>query len=466
MLPGLYLNASNIHDYATMLLKHHGGTLVFKGPWLSNMKFIATCDPMNLHHISSRSFENYGKGSEFHEVFEILGDGILNADGETWKYSRALLHSLFRQRSFEFFLQETIQEKLESCLLPFLDHISKEGMEVDIQDTFQKFIFDIVSLAILGFDPDCLSIGSPNVALEKAFSEIEASILYRHVVPHFLWKLQKWLQIGEEKKLIKARKIIETFLHEQITSKRKVQRKCNNNKKDEGCSDVLTNIMVQEWEKGQIDDKFLRDTAINLLAAGRDTISAGLCWFIWLVARHPCVEAKIIEEIRSSVRDKKEACTAFGYEKLGKLVYLHAAICETFRLYPPVPINHKCAMKSDTLPSGHHVDSNTMILSAIYPMGRMKEVWGQDCLEFKPERWISDTGEIVPVPSYKFMTFNAGPRSCLGKNMSFIKMKMVAAAILCNYHVQVVEGHPVSPCASVVLHMKHGLKVRVTKRCN
>ncbi|KAI4356571.1 hypothetical protein L6164_000586 [Bauhinia variegata] len=96
----------------------------------------------------------------------------------------------------------------------------------------------------------------------------------------------------------------------------------------------------------------------------------------------------------------------------------------------------------------------------------MEDIWEKDCLEFKPQRWISEKGEIVHVPSYKFMVFNAGPRSCLGKTMSFTKMKMVATAILCNYHVQVVEAHPISPCSSAVLHMKHGLKVRVTKRCN
>jgi cytochrome P450 len=97
-------------------------------------------------------------------------------------------------------------------------------------------------------------------------------------------------------------------------------------------------------------------------------------------------------------------------------------------------------------------------------MGRMESIWGEDCLEFKPERWISEQGRIVHVPSYKFIAFNAGPRTCLGKDMSFIQMKIVASSIIWNYRVQVVEGHPVLPKISVVLHMRHGLKVRVTKR--
>jgi len=104
-----------------------------------------------------------------------------------------------------------------------------------------------------------------------------------------------------------------------------------------------------------------------------------------------------------------------------------------------------------------------MVLS-LYSMGRMESIWGQDCLEFKPERWISRHGRIVHVPSFKFIPFNAGPRTCLGKDMTFIQMKIIASTIIWNYHVHMVEGHPVSPSFSIVLHMKHGLKVRICKR--
>jgi len=116
------------------------------------------------------------------------------------------------------------------------------------------------------------------------------------------------------------------------------------------------------------------------------------------------------------------------------------------------------------LPSGHWVNSNTMIVYSLYTMGRAEEIWGEDCLEFRPERWISKRGGIIHMPSYKFIAFNAGPRSCLGKDMSFTEIKMIAAAMLWNYRIQLAEGHAISPRVSVVLHMKHGLKVTLTKR--
>jgi cytochrome P450 len=150
--------------------------------------------------------------------------------------------------------------------------------------------------------------------------------------------------------------------------------------------------------------------------------------------------------------------------ELSKLVYLHGALCETLRLFPSVPFEHKCAVQSDKLPSGHDISPNTKILFSLYAMGRMESIWGKDCLEFKPERWISERGRILHVPSFKFIAFNAGPRTCLGKEIAFIQMKIIVSAIIWNYHVQVVEGHPVSPSISIILQMKHGLKVRISKR--
>jgi hypothetical protein len=91
MLPSILHNQSNIHDYATLILKHYGGTFHFKGPWFTNnSNFIITSDPMNVHHTLSKNFSNYGKGFDFHEIFEILGVGIFNLDSNEWKQERTL----------------------------------------------------------------------------------------------------------------------------------------------------------------------------------------------------------------------------------------------------------------------------------------------------------------------------------------------------------------------------------------
>ncbi|KAM3687283.1 hypothetical protein ACB098_10G067300 [Castanea mollissima] len=440
MLPGLLQNLSNVHEYFTWLLKHNGGTLEFKGPWFTSMNFMLTSDPMNVHNICSKNFSDYPKGPEFQEAFESLGDGIFNSDHDSWGYQRKLFHTLLKDNKYKVFFEEVVKGKVEKGLIPILDHVSSLGIEVDLQYVFQRFTFDSVCLTVFGHDPNCLSIEFPIVAHSKAFNEMEENSFYRH-----------FLQIGSEKKLLHGWKVLDEFVYECISTKRKETLK-----KEELKMDLFTSIVMEEQEgemNGNItkSNKFLRDTTFNLLAARRDTVSSGLTWFFWLVATHPLVEAKILEE-------------DLNIDELSKLVYLHGAICESVRLFPPLPFNQKTSLQSDILPSGHSIKPNTKMVLSLYSMGRMESIWGQDCLEFKPERWISEHGRIVHVPSFKFIPFNAGPRTCLGKDMTFIQMKIIASTILWNYHVHMVEGHPVSPSFSIVLHMKHGLKVRICKR--
>ncbi|TKY69114.1 Alkane hydroxylase MAH1 [Spatholobus suberectus] len=470
MLPAVLQNLSNIHDYATVVLKHYGGTLRFEGPWFTNTSFILTSDPMNVHHITSKNFVNYGKGPNFNEIFEVLGGGIFNADFHAWEQERTVLHSLLKRKSFKIFLQQTTQKKLENCLIPFLDHASKAGAEVDLQDVFQRFTFDTVCSSVFGYDPNCLPYKFTKLshfAYEKALIVMEDVAFYRHLTPRCLWKLQECLQIGQEKKFKEAKENFDKFLHERIASKLEEQSRCNSTEKvDDTHSDLLRGLMEEGAEKGQrMDDKYLRDTAFSLVAAGSGTVSASLSWFFWLVSTHPVVEAKILQEIKDNCLNQDGNWIASSVEEFGKLVYLHGAICEALRLFPSIPFDHKCAIKSDMLPSGHHVSPNTMIIYSLYAMGRMEQIWGDDYLEFKPERWISERGGIIHVPSYKFIAFNAGPRSCLGKDITLIEMKMAAVALLWRFHMQVVEGHPITPRLSVILSMEHGLKVKVTERC-
>ncbi|XP_057443516.1 alkane hydroxylase MAH1-like [Lotus japonicus] len=457
MFPPILLNLTWIHDFVTELLKQHEGkTADFMGPWFTKMDFIVTSNPINVRHITIKKFHNYVKGPEFREIFHAFGGAMVANDSETWKHARSLLSPLVKQTSFESFYQKTTRKKLHSALLPLLDQVQKQGMVVDLQEVFNRFTFDNICSTILGFDPGSLSIDFPKIATEIAFNEAEECMFYRHIVPRCVWKLQEWLQIGPEKKMSEACKTFDQFLYSCIESKRKELKENDPLLDDQAHVDndmpLLTTLIREEKGKKEYDNKFIRDSVYGFLEGGRSTIASALTWFFWLVAKNPLVEAKILEEIKDN----------FGDEK--KLVYLHADMYETMRLYPPVPFERKQAIEADVLPSGHHVHANAMILFSLYAMGRFEDVWGEDCLEFKPERWISDRGGIVYVPSYKFFSFNAGPRTCLGKDMSLVQLKMVAATILRNYRIHPVEVHVPIPSYSIILLMKDGFKVRVTKR--
>ncbi|GER33874.1 cytochrome P450 [Striga asiatica] len=455
MLPALIRNSHRIHAYVTDVLSESGGTFEIKFPRYLSPDMLATCDPANIHHIFSRNFSNYPKGPEFRKIFEILGDGIFNADFELWELHRRTTLSFFTHPNFHGLLEKSVWENVENALLPVLDSFSARAAIFDLQDVFQRLTFDGICKIVLDHDPHSLSVEMPRVDCEKAFNDAIEALLYRHLLPEGIWKLQKWLRVGKEGKLIRAWKAFDDFIYPLVDIP--IEKKNYNN------HNLLAAFKDAYLEKNGSSEglrDFLRDTALSLMFAGRDTTSTCLTWLFWLISRNPSVEAKILEEIEQGGCSSRR----FGAEESKKMVYLHGALCESLRLFPPVALEHKAPAAPDFLPSGHYVETNTKVIISFYSTGRMKGVWGEDYMEFKPERWVSGKGGVNHVPSYRFPAFNAGPRTCLGKEMAFVQMKMVAAAILWRYKVRMVEGHVVVPRDSIILQAREGLRVQLSRR--
>ncbi|KAF3550644.1 hypothetical protein DY000_02009150 [Brassica cretica] len=453
MLPALVLWSRRI-DVLIRVLEKSNLTLLFKGPWLARMDALITVDPANIHHILSSNFSNYIKGPEFKEMVDVFGDPLFTADGDLWKNIRMSSQVILSRQGFQ-----------------------KEGTVVDLQDVFRRFMFDISLLLVSGSDPQSLSIEMPEVELAEAFDNAGEAIVSRLIIPRFLWKLQNRLRLGKEKKLIEAGATFDRVCAKYIAAKREEIRSqgIHHHDHDGESEDFLTYYIKLDTSKYELldpsDDKFLRDTILAIIMAIRDTSSSALTWFFWLLSKNPHVEAKIRQEIitnlpKTATSQERPWSATDRREFLNKLVYLHGALYETMRLYPPLPFQRKTSIKSDVLPSGHIVDANSNVIFLVYALGRMGSVWGEDALEFKPERWVSETGELRHEPSSKFLVFNTGPRTCSGKHLAMTSMKTIVVEILQHYDIKLVEGHKIKPKAHLNLLMKHGLRVTLTKRCS
>uniref|UniRef100_K3WMJ4 Cytochrome P450 n=1 Tax=Globisporangium ultimum (strain ATCC 200006 / CBS 805.95 / DAOM BR144) TaxID=431595 RepID=K3WMJ4_GLOUD len=83
--------------------------------------------------------------------------------------------------------------------------------------------------------------------------------------------------------------------------------------------------------------------------------------------------------------------------------------------------------------------------------------------EYKPERWIDpETGKIKSVSAYKFPTFNAGPRICLGMNLALMEIKIVAASLLSKFHLELVPDQDIKYDFSLTLPIKGRLLAILT----
>ncbi|KFK43173.1 hypothetical protein AALP_AA1G089200 [Arabis alpina] len=435
MLPGVLVMLHRIHDYVAEGLEVSDLTFAFKGPWFSGMNTLVTADPANIHHAFNTNFSIYDKGPEFKEIFDFLGEGIFTADSKLWEELRRSALVFFSHQRFQSFSLKTIASKIKNGLVPVLDHFAEANRVFDLQDVLHRFTFDVTLTLVTGYDTNSLSIEMKENEYAKAIEDVEEVMMYRHVKPMILWKLQNWMGLGVEKKMIKANVAFDRLCAEYISTKRKEIQHSNIGE------DMLSFYMKLDTSKYKLmnsnDDKFLKDIIKSFMIAGSDAIATTLTWFFWLLSNSPEVVTKIRQEINTNL---PRSGRSFDPDMLNKMVYLHGALCETLRLYPPVPFERKTPIKQDVLPSGHKVDGNWKILFAVYALGRMRAVWGEDASEFKPERWISKNGSLKHEPSFKFFAFNSGPRNCMGKNLSFWQMKTVAIEIIQNYDIKTMSS--------------------------
>ena len=92
------------------------------------------------------------------------------------------------------------------------------------------------------------------------------------------------------------------------------------------------------------DPKYLRDVILNFVLAGKDPIAITMCWFIYELCKHPEVQDKVAKEIREAINMNEEITNVAEFASrvseatLEKMQYLHAALTETIRRYPALPV--------------------------------------------------------------------------------------------------------------------------------
>lgn len=466
IIPTLFFHVHRIYDWTTEVLISCGGTFTYRGMWMGGAHGSMTVDPSNIEYMLKTRFSNFPKGWYYRERFsDLLGDGIFNADDAIWKEQRRVATLEMHSSRFINYSAKTIQDLVHNKLLKLIEKLAKSNDHINLQEVFLRFTFDNICTAAFGVDPGCLALHLPRVPFAKAFEEATELTLFRFMVPPFVWKLMKFFNIGSEKRLKEAVRVVHEFAEKTVVDRRVEWRKFGGL---DDRSDLLSRLIeAQEGMNDRFSDKFLKDFCISFILAGRDTSSVALSWFFWLLHTHTHVERQILCEITEIINNMKGvkdmSDVVFGVDELKKMDYLQAALSESLRLYPSVPIDFKEALEDDIFPDGTPVYKGDRVIYSIFSMARCEAIWGKDCMEFKPERWMRD-GQFATESQFKYPVFNAGPRLCVGKKFAYMQMKMVAASILLRYSVSVVEGQDVVPKMTTTLYMKNGMLVTFKPR--
>jgi len=371
---------------------------------------------------------------------DVFGNGIFMADGESWKLQRALAKPIFnldaRTDMFKAY------HRSGDILIEKLREAAVSGETVDIQTVFKRFTLDTFSEIGFGYRVD--SLISP-VPFSDAFEQtlVEADEAFKN-------PLRRLFNAKEYRATIDT---LESFVYGIIKERRQ-------DPKVEEKQDMLSRLLAME-RSGEIEgmtDTFLRDQLVNFFIAGRDTTAVLLTWLNYFLALHPDVYDKIEEEIRTVLGNNIPTL-----KETKELKYLHMALDEALRLYPPaVPFNSKTASADTVLPNGINIKKGDSVVYSAYTIHRLPEYWGKDCELFKPERW-AEPG-LIKHP-YQYLAFQKGPRVCLGMNMAYEEAKCCMAMLVqAGIKFTLDQKQNVLPHATAILQARHGVKMFVSQK--
>lgn len=425
-----------------------------------NGAFFFVVDEASIRHVLDTRFENYEKGPAFRSLYgDLLGQGIFATDGDLWRVHRKIASNMFSRNLLRRTSEVTLS-KLEQVSSMFFDRIRMaaegnggiESATIDIQDILFRMTFDTTSYVAFGCEMDSTAKGGQH-PFAKAFDEMQLIITERMLDP--LFKVKRRFGIGSrERRIFALKQILADHAASIINGRRRSV--------EDGCKlgpDLLSRFLDYAKKNGQpLHDEELRDVVMNILLAGRDTTACALSWAFYELTRHPRVVGRILEEVKSVCGSGKGA--DYSYDAVCQLRYTHAVVMEVLRLHPSVTNDHKYAVNDDVLPDGTFVPAGAAVAWMPIAMGRSKRIWGEDSLEFKPERFL-DAKE----PSlFKYPVFNAGPRVCLGKPLALMTMKLTLAYLLPRFDFADKQGHSGAYRWTLVRAMKGGFAVEISKR--
>ncbi|KAI8344757.1 cytochrome P450 [Chlamydoabsidia padenii] len=446
---------------------HHFHLAAFESTGATNISIsaigyprgVTTVDPTTIEHILKFNFENYIKGSLFHyAVSPLLGHGIFNANGERWRYQRKTAAIIFNVKNLRDYFTDVFVKEL-ALVCDIFDKAMTTKTVVDFHDIMYKFTLD--SFVLLGFGTQVNALTTKGkVPFAESFDELQKNVFDRSI--NIMEPINRHLQqlfMPWKPTIASHQKVVNDFAASVIHQRRSQLAKGQTHK------DLLSRFMETKNEKDEpLSDTELRDAIMNLTVAGRDTTAQTLAWLLYNLMLNPDIEEKLVQEIHDHVPDGLEQDSPALYEAIKKLNFGHAVLYETLRLYPSVPLNQKEALKDDVLPCGIQIKAGDVVMWSSYSLGRNKTVWGDDATEFKPERWITKSGDVRRESQGRWPAFHVGPRVCLGQNLATLEALVTLSILLKRYKFTMVPNQDITYQVSISLPMKHGLKVTIDPR--
>jgi cytochrome P450 len=339
--------------------------------------------------------KEFWKGDSLSRNRDLLGEGLLTSDGETWTRER--------REAQPYFLKERLEKYSQIANVRANECVSKWGDgPIHLYEEMVALTVQVVGEALLG------TVISSKVEPRRLSKIFEAVLAYnmQHLT-HF------WSDIPG--------------VHSKITKQyREALAECDSIADDiiafslQSCSEnTYLYSLLNRYRLGSISRGLVRDQIITSLFAGHETTALVASYALLMLAQN----REIQESLQAAESDR-------GNEARGSLQELPLALAgvikETTRLYPPVwAIPRKticpCAVANALIPE------NTQVIVIPYVIHRDDRYYNNPA-NFHPQRWTPDFERTLPKGA--FLPFGVGPRMCIGAGFATLELAAIISSVV------------------------------------
>jgi cytochrome P450 len=404
-------------------------------PGFANSNIAFVCDPDVLEEVLIERVGDFPKSLIDQQIMRpAVGDSLLMAEGETWRWKRRL--------AAPFFTPAALSRSAPQIAAPFqaLAQVwrTRRGSQVDVVAAMTAATLDVIDSLLFSrrgeIDPKAIS-GAIDDYLDPISWRIGLASL----------GVPSWMPFPGWGKMMRAKSRMRRLIQGLIAKRRSADALEN---------DLCGKLMgARDPETDRpLSDEDLVDMLLTLIAAGHETSANALSWAILCLAEAPQIQEQLVKEIAAVAGTE-----SIGTEHLARLPTVKAFLMETMRLFPPVPVFSRRTIKPETF-GGHKFAPGTMLFIPVYAIHRHERLW-RNPTQFDISRFMEGRDKLIARTAY--LPFGAGPRICIGASLAMMEMTIGLATLLQSVHFKSVEGFVADPISRVTLRSRHGLSVRL-----
>lgn len=405
---------------------------LYRAPFLGRDVYVLR-HPEHIQEVllnQAHRFEKPSSGLMARQLHRLLGQGLLNSNGELWRRQRRLIQPAFRKETVQAYAPVVVAQTRE-----VLDGL-RDGHTVDIAETMMQLTLRIVSKALfaLELDGEIERFGRAMSAVRGAFSRLGAA-------------LPNWLPTPAQRRALLALAEVDEVIYALIDNPQL--------RRGHHLLSALIGSTDDTAAPSGSDRKQLRDELVTLFIAGHETTAYALTWTFHLLSQHPEVEATLHAELDRVLAGRDPSAS-----DLPQLVYAEQVLCESMRLYPPAYVLPRVCVE-DAVVGGFRIPRGSDVIVRVYHTHHDPR-WFPDPECFDPDRFSH--ARRAKIPACAYLPFGVGSRLCVGKSFAMLEALLILASTAQRFSLRAVPGTVVELDMALTLAPKRGLPMCVQRR--